>query len=89
MRRGKQELPGKATFELPIKCIFRTILSHFSSIVPRGVSDQRYGVTSIAELGLTVSMLEIDMVLRAEGDALTLRRSESILPHWASENEKY
>ena len=63
-------------------------LSHFSSIVPCGVSDQRYGVTSLADLGLTVSMLEIDMVLRAEfeplfggtSDALTVRSSENILP---------
>jgi lipoyl(octanoyl) transferase len=45
-------------------------LSHFSSIVPCGVSDQRYGVTSLADLGLTVSMPEIDMVLRAEFEPL-------------------
>jgi len=45
-------------------------LSHFSSIVPCGVSDQRYGVTSLADLGLTVSMREIDMVLRAEFEPL-------------------
>jgi lipoyl(octanoyl) transferase len=63
-------------------------LSHFSSIVPCGVSDQHYGVTSLADLGLTVSMPEIDMVLRAEfeplfggtSDALTVRRPETILP---------
>jgi lipoyl(octanoyl) transferase len=40
-------------------------LSHFSGIVPCGVSDARYGVTSLADLGLTVSMAEVDMVLRA------------------------
>jgi lipoyl(octanoyl) transferase len=45
-------------------------LSHFSSIVPCGVSDQRYGVTSLADLGLTVSMSEIDMALRAEFEPL-------------------
>ena len=45
-------------------------LSHFSSIVPCGVSDQRYGVTSLADLGLTVSMPEVDMVLRAEFEPL-------------------
>jgi lipoyl(octanoyl) transferase len=64
------------------------VLSHFSSIVPCGVSDQRYGVTSLADLGLTVSMPEIDAVLRAEfeplfggtSDALTVRSPESILP---------
>jgi lipoyl(octanoyl) transferase len=40
-------------------------LSHFSGIVPCGVSDVRYGVTSLADLGLTVSMPEVDMALRA------------------------
>jgi lipoyl(octanoyl) transferase len=45
-------------------------LSHFTSIVPCGVSDRRYGVTSLADLGLTVSMPEIDMALRAEFEPL-------------------
>jgi lipoyl(octanoyl) transferase len=41
-------------------------LSHFSGIVPCGVSEQRYGVTSLADLGLPVSMAEVDMVLRSK-----------------------
>jgi lipoyl(octanoyl) transferase len=40
-------------------------LSHFSGIVPCGVTDGRYGVTSLADLGLTASMAEVDMTLRA------------------------
>jgi lipoyl(octanoyl) transferase len=40
-------------------------LSHFSGIVPCGVSDRRYGVTSLADLGVTVSMPEVDMILRS------------------------
>jgi lipoyl(octanoyl) transferase len=40
-------------------------LSHFSGIVPCGVSEPRYGVTSLADLGLTVTMPEVDMALRA------------------------
>jgi lipoyl(octanoyl) transferase len=40
-------------------------LSHFSGIVPCGVSDARYGVTSLADLGLTVTTPEVDMALRA------------------------
>jgi lipoyl(octanoyl) transferase len=40
-------------------------LAHFSGIVPCGVADQRYGVTSLADLGVTVSMPEVDMVLRS------------------------
>jgi lipoyl(octanoyl) transferase len=45
-------------------------LSHFSGIVPCGVNEQHYGVTSLADLGLTVSMPEVDMVLRREFEAL-------------------
>ena len=45
-------------------------LSHFSGIVPCGVSDRRYGVTSLADLGLTVSMPEVDMALRAAFEPL-------------------
>jgi lipoyl(octanoyl) transferase len=41
-------------------------LAHFSGIVPCGVSEQRYGVTSLADLGLPVSMAEVDMMLRRE-----------------------
>jgi lipoyl(octanoyl) transferase len=45
-------------------------LTHFSGIVPCGVSEQRYGVTSLADLGIPVSMPEVDMVLRREFEAL-------------------
>ena len=45
-------------------------LSHFSGIVPCGVSEPRYGVTSLADLGMPVSMPEVDMVLRREFEAL-------------------
>ena len=45
-------------------------LSHFSGIVPCGVTDARYGVTSLADLGLTVSMPEVDMALRAAFEPL-------------------
>ncbi len=45
-------------------------LTHFSGIVPCGVSDQRYGITSLADLGIPVSMAEVDIVLRREFEAL-------------------
>ena len=45
-------------------------LSHFSGIVPCGVTDPRYGVTSLADLGRPVSMTEVDRVLRTEFEAL-------------------
>jgi lipoyl(octanoyl) transferase len=45
-------------------------LTHFSGIVPCGVSEQRYGVTSLTDLGLTVTLPEVDMVLRREFETL-------------------
>src|ERR1700744_354566 len=39
-------------------------LSHFSAIVPCGVADPRYGVTSLADLGPLVSMADADIALR-------------------------
>jgi lipoyl(octanoyl) transferase len=45
-------------------------LSHFSGIVPCGVSERRYGITSLADLGIPVSMAEVDTVLRREFEDL-------------------
>ena len=45
-------------------------LSHFAGIVPCGVSVQRYGVTSLADLGIAASMAEVDHVLRQEFERL-------------------
>lgn len=45
-------------------------LSHFSGIVPCGVNEQHYGVTSLADLGIAVSMAEVDRVLRREFEGL-------------------
>ncbi|WP_445488726.1 lipoyl(octanoyl) transferase LipB [Rhodopseudomonas sp. RCAM05734] len=39
-------------------------LSHFESIVPCGVVDPRYGVTSLVDLGLPVGMTDVDIALR-------------------------
>jgi len=41
-------------------------LSHFAGIVPCGVSDARYGVTSLAELGCSASLSDADAALSAE-----------------------
>ena len=43
-------------------------LEHFSGIVPCGVSG--YGVTSLVDLGIPVSMPEVDAALRAEFESL-------------------
>jgi lipoyl(octanoyl) transferase len=45
-------------------------LAHFAGIVPCGVSGARYGVTSLADLGLPVSIAEVDRALRREFEAL-------------------
>jgi lipoyl(octanoyl) transferase len=39
-------------------------LEHFSAIVPCGVIDPRYGVTSLVDLGLPVTMADVDIALR-------------------------
>ena len=39
-------------------------LAHFSAIVPCGVADPRYGVTSLVDLGLPVTMEDVDVALR-------------------------
>ena len=49
-------------------------LSHFSAIVPCGVADPRYGVTSLVDLGLPVTMA--DRRRRAAGGVrASVRRS--------------
>jgi lipoyl(octanoyl) transferase len=45
-------------------------LSHFAGIVPCGVADPRYGVTSLADLGHAVAMDEVDRALRREFETL-------------------
>jgi lipoyl(octanoyl) transferase len=45
-------------------------LAHFSGIVACGVSDKRYGITSLVDLGLLVSLPEVDMMLRREFESL-------------------
>lgn len=41
-------------------------LSHFSGIVPCGISEQRFGVTSLIDMGLPVTLPEVDSILRRE-----------------------
>ncbi len=45
-------------------------LSHFSGIVPCGIADRRCGVTSLFDLGVTASMPEVDVALRASFEPL-------------------
>ncbi|WPO39197.1 lipoyl(octanoyl) transferase LipB [Tardiphaga sp. 42S5] len=39
-------------------------LAHFDAIVPCGVVDPRYGVASLVDLGLPVTMTDVDVALR-------------------------
>ncbi len=39
-------------------------LEHFSGITPCGISDPRYGVTSLVDLGLPVTLDDVDIALR-------------------------
>jgi lipoyl(octanoyl) transferase len=41
-------------------------LSDFSAIMPCGISEPRYGVTSLADLSVVASMAEVDEALRAK-----------------------
>src|SRR5436305_8753774 len=45
-------------------------LSHFAGIVPCGVADTRYGVTSLADPGRRVTMPEVDGAPRREVEGL-------------------
>jgi lipoyl(octanoyl) transferase len=44
-------------------------LSHFSGIVPCGIAEAHYGVTSLADLGRATTMAEVDRSLRAAFEA--------------------
>ena len=41
-------------------------LSHFQGIVPCGINEENYGVTSLHQLGMNVTMQEFDQRLCAE-----------------------
>jgi lipoyl(octanoyl) transferase len=60
-------------------------LSHFSGIVPCGVSEKRYGVTSLSDLGIPVTMAEVDMILRREFELLFGETTDQMLG--STENE--
>jgi lipoyl(octanoyl) transferase len=45
-------------------------LTHFEGIVPCGVADPRYGVTSLADLGIRTTMKDVDAVLRRQFDVV-------------------
>src|SRR5215467_10462627 len=52
-------------------------LEHFKGIVPCGVSNPRYGTTSLAKLGCSVTIREVDVALRREFELL-FGKTESV-----------
>jgi lipoyl(octanoyl) transferase len=55
-------------------------LSHFAGIVPCGVAEPRYGVTSLADLGRPVAMPEVDAAMRHAFEQLFGRTTQAIPP---------
>jgi lipoyl(octanoyl) transferase len=45
-------------------------LGHFAGIVPCGIADPLFGVTSLADLGIDAAMQDVDRALRAEFELL-------------------
>lgn len=45
-------------------------LEHFSGIVPCGIGEQNLGVTSLVDLGLPVTMTDLDVALRESFDSV-------------------
>lgn len=45
-------------------------LAHFTDIVPCGVADPRYGVTSLTDLGLSIAVADVDIALRTAFEPL-------------------
>jgi lipoyl(octanoyl) transferase len=65
-------------------------LSHFAGIVPCGVADPRYGVTSLADLGHAATMAEVDRALRREFEGLfgpTVEASAPVLSETGDTSE--
>lgn len=57
-------------------------LGHFAGIVPCGVEDPRYGVTSLVDLGLPVTLADVDVALRQAFEEIfgpsTIRLPETV-----------
>ena len=42
------------------------ILEHFNGIVPCGIENDKFGVTSLVDMGISITMQEVDIILKAE-----------------------
>jgi lipoyl(octanoyl) transferase len=59
-------------------------LAHFEGIVPCGIADARYGVTSLAKLGIAASLADLDRALKRHFDAVFAPAGVLGLPACAS-----
>ncbi len=55
-------------------------LEHFGGIIPCGICDPRFGVTSLVDLGHPVSLIEADLALREAFESVFERMTEIIPP---------
>ena len=55
-------------------------LEHFTGITPCGITDPRYGVTSLAGLGRIISMEEADIALKAAFENVFASRLVRVVP---------
>ena len=53
-------------------------LEHFSGIVPCGVNDERFGVTSLVDLGLPVTISDVDLALMEAFEAVFQRQLKRV-----------
>ena len=55
-------------------------LSHFEGITPCGISDPRFGVTSLVDLGLPVGMADADVALRRTFETVFNVTTQTVSP---------
>ena len=53
-------------------------LGHFAGIVPCGIDEKRFGVTSLVNLGLPITMTDVDVALMETFEAVFQRSAESV-----------
>ena len=62
-------------------------LEHFSSITPCGISGPQFGVTSLVDLGLPVTMSDADAALRASFENVFGAVCDAPFPEFAQQLE--
>ena len=64
-------------------------LEHFSGITPCGISGPQFGVTSLVDLGLPVTMHDADGALRASFEEVFGKTEDQAFPEFASQLESH